>query len=537
MSITKSIDKSPSTKAGLKATLNYILQPSKTEASLCFVTGDYLETKITAQKVFDHFWGTKEIWNKTSKRQCKHFVISWHKDSPITHEDALDICRSWAENIFPDFSCAIAVHKDREYIHGHIVVNSVSFIDGHKYHMSKKEFQAAKDYCDALNAERGYSIVEKGKHYDESEIVEGTIRSYNKNDYKALNDFSSSNEKRFLAALILESLGTCSNKEELFSFMYKHGFDTCWEDTRKYITFKSHATGKTYRDKNIAKTFTLDISKEVYNDAFDRNTGIQEEFSVIADTKEKGFHELEEEIRGERGYEYAVSFREFNSGTIKHTSDRTERDITETDNFIKRITRKINELIIKRSRHSSGIDEGIEAAGRTTESSVLNFKALWIKLTNRKQIDLDNTNTDLLIPAYQLEEIRFHLIKLYYELGKYDPNSKEESTVWLYTNTIRWIHENLEKYVEILNSIELENLLNVLELRSRYTKRYESSMYEKLSNENWRDGINQPLLAEAYESTKNALMQPLVEMSHLEKLQPELAENVATETAYRHLHR
>ena len=63
----------------------------------------------------------------------------------------------------------IATHEDKKHIHTHFVVNSVSYVDGHKLQQSKAELQAMKDYSDQLCAKYGLHITEKGKTFDGQE--------------------------------------------------------------------------------------------------------------------------------------------------------------------------------------------------------------------------------------------------------------------------------------------------------------------------------------------------------------------------------
>lgn len=47
----------------------------------------------------------------------------------------------------------IATHTDTEYLHTHFIVNSVSYVDGHKLQQSRDELQNMKDQSDHLYRE------------------------------------------------------------------------------------------------------------------------------------------------------------------------------------------------------------------------------------------------------------------------------------------------------------------------------------------------------------------------------------------------
>lgn len=67
----------------------------------------------------------------------------------------------------------MATHLDKEnHLHNHFVLNTVSFVDGIKYHRTKKDYHDMQETSDALCREYGLSVIEhpqrgKSKHYGE----------------------------------------------------------------------------------------------------------------------------------------------------------------------------------------------------------------------------------------------------------------------------------------------------------------------------------------------------------------------------------
>lgn len=51
-------------------------------------------------------------------------------------------------------------HINKDNVHNHIILNSVSFVDGIKYHNSNEEIALMKDTSDRLCYKYGLSIVE-----------------------------------------------------------------------------------------------------------------------------------------------------------------------------------------------------------------------------------------------------------------------------------------------------------------------------------------------------------------------------------------
>ena len=62
------------------------------------------------------------------------------------------------------FEVVIGTHLDRDHLHNHIVVNSVSFADGKKYHSNAKSyFGEIRKISDEICREYGLSVIELQK--------------------------------------------------------------------------------------------------------------------------------------------------------------------------------------------------------------------------------------------------------------------------------------------------------------------------------------------------------------------------------------
>ena len=165
MAVIKAI----SSKSSVNSAIDYVSNDEKTENKL--LSGYNLTSADTAK---DEMQATKEIWGKTGGRTYKHFVQSFAPDERITPEQAHEIAIQFAEQcpLFKGFEVLIATHKDREHIHTHFIVNSVSFEDGHKFQMKSTELQDMKDLSDKLCKERGFTVTQKGKtfHGEDREV-------------------------------------------------------------------------------------------------------------------------------------------------------------------------------------------------------------------------------------------------------------------------------------------------------------------------------------------------------------------------------
>ena len=135
----------------LKNALEYIQNPDKTEE--CVLVGGINCLPDTA---FEQMKETKNIFNKTGKRQGYHVIISFSPEEKVTAEQAMYVLEHFAKDVLSDdYEAVYAVHTDREHMHGHLIWNSVSMTTGKKYNSPKSNWKnhlqpITNKYCDEL---------------------------------------------------------------------------------------------------------------------------------------------------------------------------------------------------------------------------------------------------------------------------------------------------------------------------------------------------------------------------------------------------
>lgn len=271
MAIYKSINskKALSTHGAMRNCLQYVLNPKKTGEEHSFIIGTYEGNTMDYDNIYRAFLDVKKQYDADSGRQYAHSVISFHKDEKITREQALNFAIDFAEKAYSGHQVAIAVHSDRDHIHCHMVVNTVSYLDGSKIHKSKDNLQADKDYCNELCSNYGLSLAEKGKHFDGSDIEAGEIISWNKDTYRLLTD---SKKDSFLAdcgLAVIHAIEKSASKEAFISSMKAQGWSVEWSDKRKHITF-INSDGKKIRGKSLLKSFGINATKDGLSYEFER---------------------------------------------------------------------------------------------------------------------------------------------------------------------------------------------------------------------------------------------------------------------------
>ena len=317
MAINKTINKRTNTHGAMRNCIEYVLRQDKTSELLTYVTSPYCRDEINYDLVYRTFLEEKKMWDKDSGRMYAHNIISWHKDEQITPEQALEFGKEFAENWFSGFQTLVAVHKDKDHIHCHLVTNSVSYEDGRKLHNTKKDLERMKQLTNQMCRERGLTVAEKGKHFDESQIEKGEVIAWSKDKYNLFRQQVKDSFVADCAMAVLKALENCISKEKFIEKMKQFGWNVNWTEKRKHITFQNQ-DGKKVRDSNLSKTFHLDISKEDLENEFDRN---YERVRAEAERTNGADEEL-------AGYYRQVEATCEGAGGVTGVSDGRERRVT-----------------------------------------------------------------------------------------------------------------------------------------------------------------------------------------------------------------
>lgn len=222
-------------RSHLAGVIKYVLKTEKTEEKLIY--GQNLEPERAYQMMME----TKDLFNKRKGMDYFHFVLSYPPNEKITPEQALEQAKELLERTkkFRGYETLVAVHRDKKHIHVHFIVNSVNFVDGRKFHLSRKELEALKQLQNQINIEKGFSAA-PGKYQDMNGEERTETVSNNKNTYQLLKRAESGEVKSYVqtcAISVLTQAARASSKEEFIQLMDQDGFETIWDDNKKHITF------------------------------------------------------------------------------------------------------------------------------------------------------------------------------------------------------------------------------------------------------------------------------------------------------------
>lgn len=173
-----------SVKYSLRKVLDYVMNKDKTEKQL-YVSG----INVQVENACEEMTLTKQSWNKEKGILAFHGYQSFAPNE-VNKKQAHEIGVELANTLWGDrFEVIVTTHLDKEHIHNHFVVNSVSFKDGLRYYDNKKSYKEMRSQSDAICNKYSLSVIEKPKekayHYAEWKAQvnnKPTIRSSIRND-------------------------------------------------------------------------------------------------------------------------------------------------------------------------------------------------------------------------------------------------------------------------------------------------------------------------------------------------------------------
>ena len=207
-------------KTTLDTGITYAANPEKTE-QLFFTSAINCDSCETA---FAEMQATKRRFGKLGGVVGYHFIQSF-APGEVTPEQAHAIGVAFAQRLFGDrYEVVIGTHLDKAHLHNHVVVNSVSFVDGKKYHSSPGSYYfEVRSTSDILCRENDLSVIApqgKGKHYAEwkaENTGKPTIRSIIRGDIDSI-------------------IGEAYTYETFLMLLRRRGYVVQNRPDRKYVT-------------------------------------------------------------------------------------------------------------------------------------------------------------------------------------------------------------------------------------------------------------------------------------------------------------
>ena len=222
-------------KSTLKAAIDYICNPEKTDGKL--LVSSYGCTAETADIEFS--WTRRHAIDKGTN--LGRHLIQAFQPGEVTPEQAHEIGMELAKEILGGkYEFVLTTHIDKDHVHNHLIFNAVSFADHKHYHSNKRSYHDIRRTSDRLCKEHGLSVIipgqDKGKSYIEHQATQ------NGTSYKAK-----------LKAAIDRLLPVCSDLEELLRRLQREGYEI---KRGKYISARAPDQERFTRLKTLGVDYT-----------------------------------------------------------------------------------------------------------------------------------------------------------------------------------------------------------------------------------------------------------------------------------------
>ena len=234
-------------KSNLQAVINYGKNGDKTDNGIlvssvnCSVVTAYEEMALT-----------KKFFHKEDKTLGYHIIQSF-KGNEVSPEKANQVGKELAEELWGDkYQVVICTHINKGNIHNHLILNSVSFIDGIKYHNSKAQIAFLKETSDRLCLNYGLSIVDTPKANKEREFRQKNIDYFSRTDKK----------KQRIIIDIDEAIKSAKKYSDFKLILKSKGYENI-KDSGKYLSLKTPYYSRNVRiNRAFGEKYSVECIKE-----------------------------------------------------------------------------------------------------------------------------------------------------------------------------------------------------------------------------------------------------------------------------------
>ena len=359
-------------KATPKKIVSYLTQEEKTEEKL--IGGKNCDP----DNVVNDFNMTQELYGKTGGVKYHHIIQSFSPEDNITPEKAHEIGKELADSQFKGFEVFVVTHKDKDHIHNHLVVNSVSFENGLKYNASNKSLWDIKRESNRL-CER-----ENLKTLDLDHKAEKRISSAE----KRIMDRGQIPWKDELRQIIDIARERTKDLQSFREFLEKN-FEIETRVTKNSISYKHPDHGKAIRGRSLGDKYNKEElenefngqEKSIFRDGergtnfgYEGISDLDKEFERRADSLEQ---QINKDHRLNRERERAIQEQRENKRREEQGTKREntrslqddDKEIRGTERASSREVRKDFEGSRKYQEISHGNDESIKSNGSSSREN------------------------------------------------------------------------------------------------------------------------------------------------------------------------
>lgn len=242
---TRNRDVSEADRQALADIIAYAADENKTEKQY-FTTG----INCDVENAREQFNITKLSFNKTGGIVCGHCMQSFD-GYEVTPEVAHEIGVQMAKELWSDrFQVVVATHLNTNNVHNHIVFNSVSFVDGKRFHFCTEETMRIRAVSDRICRERNLSVIE----HPEGKRVPYSLYKMEKAGMPTRYNVA--------RQALDEAISVSANMEEFKSELKKRGYLYQFNPRRKYWTVTPPGWTKAIRTDRLGDQYTREMIQQ-----------------------------------------------------------------------------------------------------------------------------------------------------------------------------------------------------------------------------------------------------------------------------------
>lgn len=250
MAIVKEVEKKITAHQYVSDTISYVLSPeNKHGDEKCFKATCLNCENDGAESLAKQFYVTRAAFNKDDKILSHHYVQSFSPNENVTPELAHQIAVELMKKVAPNFQVIISTHVDKDHIHNHIVINSVSMKTGMKWKANWRTRMDMRKESDKLCKQYGLSTIDK----------KSGLRGIDQATQKLAEKGQS--WKVDLCNALDEATQMCITKKDFIDYMKIKGFEIT-RYTDRIITFQKIGETRKIRADTLAEQFGEVYKKE-----------------------------------------------------------------------------------------------------------------------------------------------------------------------------------------------------------------------------------------------------------------------------------
>ena len=286
-------------------------------------TDEFLKTK--------RYWETVSQRSKTSGRLCYHAIQSFkpgETDPETAHKIGVELARElWGDR----FQVVIATHLNTNHLHNHFVINSVSYLDGKKFHSGSEDLARLRDVSDRLCAEHKLSVIKN---------PEGRKKSYTEHQAEKQGKPTI---RSTIRADIDRAIEASITENEFYQVMaemgYKFHIYTETGSYLKYPTIQPPGSKGRFRLHKLGEAYTFDgIAQRIYDNYSRRLPFPEERRRNLGSYRYRGSFRKRPKATGLRAlylyYCYLLKIIVKRPASIKRVPVSLREDIIKLDRYI-----------------------------------------------------------------------------------------------------------------------------------------------------------------------------------------------------------